>query len=215
MAGTVRARSVILAVGYYDHPNLLSIPGEQQPHVSHYYTEAHPFVGRRVVVVGGGNSAAEASLDLYRGGAFVTLVHYRDSFKPTIKYWVKPDIENRVKEGAIVGRFSTRLLEIRRDSVVIESGQRVEELPADAVFLLTGYHPDYDLFSRAGVEVDRATGVARYDPDTLETNVPGLFIAGGAISGKDTAPIFIENGRFHGDQIVKVLVDRQRVIRAQ
>ncbi len=107
--------SVILAIGYYDHPNLLSIPGEQQPHVSHYYTEAHAYIGRRVVVVGGGNSAAEAALDLYRGGAVVTLVHYRDSFKPTIKYWVKPDIENRVKEGSIVGRFNTRLLEIRRD----------------------------------------------------------------------------------------------------
>jgi thioredoxin reductase (NADPH) len=212
---TVRGRHVILAIGYYDHPNLLGVPGEDLPHVRHYYTEAHPFYRRRVVVVGGGNSAAETALDLYRSGARVTLVHYRDVLKPTIKYWVKPDIENRLKEGSIEGRFRTRVVEINKTSVVVERDGIRDKLPADAVFLLTGYHPDFTLLRQAGVEIDPESGVARYDPDTLESNVPGLFLAGGAISGRDTEPIFIENGRFHGERIVRTLVERRRVVGAQ
>jgi len=204
------ARNVVLAIGYYDHPNYLNVPGEDLPHVHHYYGEPHPYYRQRVVVVGGGNSAAESSLDLFRAGAHVTLVHRSAELKSTIKYWVKPDIENRIKEGSIAARFNACVSEIRPGSMVIRAAGGPEELPADAVFLLTGYHPDWDLLARAGVTLD-ARGVPAYDPETFETNVPGMFVAGGAISGRDTAPIFIENGRFHGERIVETIASRARV----
>jgi bacillithiol disulfide reductase len=202
------ARHVVLAIGYYDHPNMLNVPGEDLPHVSHYYTEAHPFYRQRVVVVGGGNSAAETSLDLFRAGAFVTLVHWRDSLKATIKYWVRPDIENRIKEGSIAARFNTCVTEIRPTSVVVSAAGQRDEIQADFVFLLTGYHPDNALFRRVGVQLDEKTTAAVHDPETFETNVRGIFVAGGAISGRDTSPIFIENGRFHGEKIVAAIQAR-------
>ncbi|HVC20939.1 MAG TPA: YpdA family putative bacillithiol disulfide reductase [Vicinamibacterales bacterium] len=203
----LHARAVALAIGYYDHPNLLEIPGEDLPHVSHYYNEPHPYYRQRVIVVGGKNSAAEAALELYRAGAQVTLVHRRAALGESIKYWVKPDIENRIREGAIPARFDTRIVEIRPTAVIVERDGRREELPADAVLLLTGYHPDTTLFVRAGVQVSER-GAPQYDPETFETNVPNLFVAGGALAGRDTGAIFIENGRFHGEQIVKVLAER-------
>jgi thioredoxin reductase (NADPH) len=202
------ARYVVLAIGYYDHPNLLNVPGEDLPHVHHYYSEPHPYYRQRVVVVGGGNSAAESALELFRGGAHVTLVHRWPELKSTIKYWVKPDIENRIKEGSIAARFSTCVSEIRPTSILTRGRDGLEELPADAVFLLTGYHPDWQLLAGAGVSLNER-GAPAYDPETFETNVPGLFVAGGAISGKDTAPIFIENGRFHGEKIVEAIARRQ------
>ncbi len=205
-----RARAVILAIGYYDHPNLLGVPGESLPHVSHYYTDAHPYYRKPVVVVGGGNSAAEAALELYRAGAKVTVVHRRPAMNDTIKYWVLPDIRNRITEGSIPARFDARVVEITPDAVVIECGGSREALPADAVFLLTGYHPDTDLLTRAGVGLDATTCMPVHDPDTFETNVPGLFLAGGVMSGKNTAPIFIENGRLHGEQVVAVIARRLR-----
>jgi thioredoxin reductase (NADPH) len=197
-------RSVVLAIGYYDHPNTLNVPGEELPHVSHYYGDPHPYYRQRVVIVGGGNSAAEAALDLFRAGAHVTLVHRWAELKSTIKYWVKPDIENRIKEGSVAARFNTCLSEIRPTSVVVRGPAGLEELPADAVFLLTGYHPDWNLLGSSGVALD-SRGVPAYDPETFETNVQGLFVAGGALSGRDTAPIFIENGRFHGEKIVEAI----------
>ena len=200
-------RSVVLAIGYYDHPNTLNVPGEDLPQVSHYYGDPHPYYRQRVVIVGGGNSASEAALDLFRAGAHVTLVHRWAALKSTIKYWVKPDIENRIAEGSIAARFNTCVSEIRPTSVVVRGPAGLEELPADAVFLLTGYHADWNLLASAGVTLD-SRGVPAYDPDTFETNVPGLFVAGGALSGKDTAPIFIENGRFHGEKIVEAIARR-------
>ena len=188
--------------------NLIGVPGEDLPHVSHYYTQPHPFYRKNVVVVGGKNSAAEAALELFRAGARVTMVHRQPALGESIKYWVKPDIENRIKEGSIAARLETVVTKIRPASVLVEGNGRREELPADAVFLLTGYHPDFDLLQRAGVEVNLTSGIARYHPETLETNVPGLFVAGGAISGRNTAPIFIENGRFHGEQIVRLIRER-------
>src|SRR5438445_7052231 len=201
------ARYVVLAIGYYDHPNLIGVPGEDLSHVHHYYSEPHPYYRRRVVIVGGGNSAAESALELFRAGAHVTLVHRWPELKSTIKYWVKPDIENRIKEGSVAARFSTCISEIRPTSIVVRGPAGVEELPADAVYLLTGYHPDWDLLAGAGVTLNDR-GAPAYDPETFETNVPGLFVAGGAISGKDTAPIFIENGRFHGEKIVEAIARR-------
>lgn len=202
------ARSVVLAIGYYDHPNLINVPGEDLPHVSHYYEEAHPYYLQRVAIVGGGNSAAETALELYRAGAKVTLIHRHAELKPTIKYWVRPDIENRIKEGSVAARFNTRVLEIRPTEVVLEGPAGREELPADSVLLLTGYHADSDLLVRAGVQCDVITVKPTLDPTTFETNVPGLFLAGGVVSGRDTSGIFIENGRFHGEAIVKAIGER-------
>ena len=204
------ARAVVLAIGYYDLPNYLGIPGEDLPHVSHYYTDAHPYYRQRVVVVGGKNSAAEASLELFRGGAHVTLVHRHAALGDTIKYWVRPDIENRIKEGSVQTRFESSVKEITRQSVLVERGRAVEEIPADAVFLLTGYHPDVELMRRAGINCDATTLGPELNPETFETNVPNLFIAGGAIAGRNTGSIFIENGRFHGERIINVLSQRLR-----
>jgi bacillithiol disulfide reductase len=211
--GTTRARqarAVVLAIGYYDHPNYLGVPGEALPHVSHYYTDAHPYYRQRVVVVGGKNSAAEAALELFRGGAHVTLVHRRGTLGDSIKYWVRPDIDNRIKEGSITAHFNTHVVEITRNAVIVEGESGRQQLPADGVFLLTGYKPDVDLMRRAGVRCDNESLSPELDPETFETNVPNLFIAGGAIAGRNTGSIFIENGRFHGERIVRVLSQRLR-----
>jgi thioredoxin reductase (NADPH) len=212
------ARHVVLAIGYYDRPNFLNVPGEDLPHVFHYYTEPHAFYRQRVVIVGGGNSAAETALELFRSGAHVTLVHRHPELKKSIKYWVRPDIENRIKEGSVTARFNTLITEIRPTSVVVRSCGDIaaadvpqptvqEELPADAVFLLTGYHTDWDLMAHAGIQLNE-TKVPTHDPETFETNVPGLFLAGGAVCGRDTSNIFIENGRFHGEKIVATIAAR-------
>ena len=210
-----QARAVVMAIGYYDLPNYLGIPGEDLPHVSHYYTDAHPYYRQRVVVVGGKNSAAEAALELFRGGAHVTLVHRHATLGDSIKYWVRPDIENRIKEGSIAARFETCVEEIRPTAVVVRhhpsgpgQGPAREEIPAEGVFLLTGYHPDAELMKKAGVEVDPDTLAPTLNQETFETNVPNLFLAGGCVAGKATGNIFIENGRFHGEKIIKVLADR-------
>jgi bacillithiol disulfide reductase len=203
-----QARAVVLAIGYYDIPNRLGVPGEDLPHVNHYYNDAHPYYRQRVVVVGGKNSAAEAALELFRGGAHVTLVHRRSTLGDSIKYWVRPDIENRIKEGSIAARFDTRVVEIRPTDVILEHDGRNETLPADAVFLLSGYHPDVDLMRAAGIRCDPESLAPALDQETFETNVPNLFIAGGAVAGRNTGSIFIENGRFHGEKIINVLAER-------
>jgi thioredoxin reductase (NADPH) len=204
-----QARAVVLATGYYDLPNYLGVPGEELPHVFHYYSEAHPYYRQRVVVVGGKNSAAEAALELFRAGVHVTLVHRRAALGESIKYWVRPDIENRIKEGSVAARFESRVVEIRPTEVVIERQGTQETLPAEAVFLLTGYHPDVELMRRAGIECHPETLEPTLNPETFESNVPNLFIAGGAVAGKNTGNIFIENGRFHGERIIKILADRR------
>ncbi len=212
-AGATRvhqARAIVLAIGYYDLPNYLNVPGEDLPHVSHYYDDAHPYYRKRVVIVGGKNSAAEAALELFRGGAQVTLVHRRKTLGDSIKYWVRPDIENRIKEGSIQARFETSVIEITPHVVITEGHGIREEIPADQVFLLTGYHADVDLMTRAGIRCDPESYKPELNGETFETNVPNLFIAGGAIAGKHTGSIFIENGRFHGEKIIKVLADRLR-----
>jgi thioredoxin reductase len=257
---------------------MIHVPGEDLPHVSHYYREPHPHFGERVVIVGGGNSAAEAALELFRAGAHVTLVHRWPELKPTIKYWVRPDIENRIKEGSVEARFGWCVKEIRPTSIVLtRAGERLRphraedmdirgegsasvragggapapvekrlrpsraedkqlrgegltsvragggapapveksetasddlEIPADAVYLLTGYRADTDLMCRAGVRLTDREGPF-YNPETFETNVPNLFVAGGAIAGVDTGTIFIENGRFHGEKIIEVIANRR------
>jgi thioredoxin reductase (NADPH) len=207
-----RARQVAWATGYYDWPNRLGVPGEDLPHVSHYYTEPHAYYRQPVVVVGGKNSAAIAALELHRAGARVTLVHRRDGLGASIKYWIKPDLENRIKDGAIAARFDTRLVEIRPGEVVLEDRTGLSTVPAAAVFLLTGYHPDVDLLRDAGAAVDSTTLKPVCDPDTLETTVPGFYVAGAVVSGRETSRIFIENGRFHGEAIVKSILLRRAAL---
>lgn len=199
------SRKLIVATGYYDLPNRLGVPGEDLPHVSHYYTEPHPFWRQDVVVVGGKNSAAEAALDLYRSGARVTLVHRRAELGSTIKYWVRPDIENRIKAGQITALFETHVVRIDPEAVHVVGPGGPKSLPAVRVFALTGYHPDFDFLRQLGVKLDPQTNKPALDPQTLESNIPGLYLAGVVIGGKHTSEIFIENGRFHGKQIISAL----------
>jgi thioredoxin reductase (NADPH) len=202
------ARAVVLAIGYYDLPNYIGIPGEDLPHVHHYFTDPHPYYRQRVVVVGGKNSAAEAALELFRGGAKVTLVHRRAALGDSIKYWVRPDIDNRIKEGSIPARFETSVVEITPTMVVVERDGQREEIPAEGVFLLTGYHPDVDLMRAAGINCDPVSLAPDMNAETFETNVPNLFLAGGCVAGRNTGSIFIENGRFHGERIIKAIAER-------
>ena len=201
------ARSVVLAMGYYTQPNLLHIPGEDLPHVTHFYKEAHVYYRQRVVIVGGKNSAAEAALEIHRAGGQVTMVHRGPGFGDSVKYWVKPDIENRVKEGSIAAHFDSNVVEIRPSEVVLDSGVT---LPAERVLLLTGYRADPDFMRRIGVQINPETLEPKYSAETYETNVPGLFVAGGQLAGKKTGTVFIENGRFHGEVIAKVIAGRSR-----
>src|SRR5262249_10837508 len=172
--GAYRAAKVVVATGYYDLPNELGVPGEDLPHVSHYYTEPHEFWNQDVVVVGGKNSAAEAALDLYRNGARVTLVHRNAELGKTIKYWVRPDIENRIKAGQVTALFDTQVKKITRDEVIVQNGGGEKRLPARQVFALTGYHPDYEFIESFGVKLDAHTKKPTLDPNSLESNVPGL-----------------------------------------
>ena len=200
-----QGKKIVVATGYYDLPNKLNVPGEDLPHVSHYYTEPYEFWNREVVVVGGKNSAAEAALDLYRNGAKVTLVHRDAQLGQSIKYWVKPDIENRIKAGQIQAMLQTRVKEITLDEVIVGNGGGEKRLPACQVFALTGYHPDFAFIESLGVRLDPETRKPALDPNTLESNVPGIHLAGVVIGGRQTGEIFIENGRFHGKQIVDAL----------
>jgi len=198
-------KKVVIATGYYDLPNTIGVPGEELPHVSHYYTEPHEFWNQDVVVVGGKNSAAEAALDLYRNGARVTLVHRDAELGSTIKYWVRPDIENRIKAGQVSALFDTRVKQITADEIIVQNSAEEKRLPARQVFALTGYHPDYEFIESFGVKLDPKTKKPDLKPDSLESNVQGLHLAGVVIGGRHTSEIFIENGRFHGKQIVNAL----------
>ena len=205
-----RGKKIAVATGYYDLPNMLGVPGEDLPNVSHYYTEPHPYWQRDVVVVGGRNSAAEAALDLYRNGARVTLVVRSAGLGPTIKYWVRPDIENRIKAGQVTALFNTHVKEFTDEYVVVENADGVKRLPAVQAFALTGYHPDYSFIRNLGVELDEQSLKPKLNPETLESNVPGIYLAGVVIGGRHTSEIFIENGRFHGKQIVNALTGKSR-----
>jgi thioredoxin reductase (NADPH) len=195
-------KRIAVATGYYDLPNKLGVPGEDLPHLSHYYTEPHEYWHQDVVVIGGKNSAAEAALDLYRNGAHVTLVHRGKELGRSIKYWVRPDLENRIKAGQIQALLEARVDEITRDEVVVEHHTRTKKLPAKQVFALTGYHPDYSFIESLGVQLDPESRKPTLNPKTLESNVPGIHLAGVVTGGRHTGEIFIENGRLHGKQII-------------
>ena len=199
------ARAVVIATGYFGHPNRLDVPGEDLPHVTHLFTEGHWAFRQDVVVVGGGNSAVEAALDLYRSGARATIVHVLPQLDHNIKPWVLPDITNRIKDGSIGARFSSRVREITPEHVVLETPNGVDRVRADHVYLMVGYQPNAQLLVQLEVPIDPVTGIPAHDPATMETAVPGVFIAGVIASGNDANKTFIENGRFHGDLIARRL----------
>lgn len=207
--GEYHSKKVIVATGYYDLPNLLGIPGEELPKVSHYYTDPHPYYQRKVAVIGGANSAAVSALDLWRHGAEVTLIYREAALSPHIKYWVRPDIENRIKEGSILGLPESEVKEISPGFICVHrhNGQ-VLRLENDFVFALTGYHPDFRFLRDIGVEIDPETHRPHCNKETLESNVPGIYLAGVIIAGMDTNEIFIENGRFHGKQILSDIMSK-------
>lgn len=207
-----RARAVVVATGYFGSPNTLGAPGEDMSHVSHVYREGHEAFDQDVVVVGGGNSAAEAALDLWRSGARVTLVHFGPTFDKRIKPWVLPDFVNRTKEEGIAVRWDSRVSAIESDSVLITGPTGEERLPATFVYVMTGFAPMVELLRQANVPIDAQTGIPEHDPATLETSVPGIFIAGVVVAGFDANKVFIENGRYHGDKIVARLLGRNAPI---
>ncbi len=200
----IDCKRLVLATGYFGEPNLMDVPGESLPFVHHYFDEPHRSFGLDVVVIGGRNSAVEAALELFRAGARVTLVYRGTVFPASVKYWVKPDIENRIAAGEISARLGATVLRIEKGAVIIRNAEGLEEaLHADRVYALTGFRADFALFRRLGIELEPGTERASVNPDTLETNVPGIYMAGSIVAGRYTSGIFIENGRFDGDKIFR------------
>ena len=202
------ARKVIIATGYYDKPNYLNVPGEDLPKVIHYYKEPHPYYGHDVVVVGGKNSAAIAALELHWTGARVTLVHRRDQLSSSVKYWIKPNIENRIRNGEIRAYFNSSVERIGESTVTLQTPEGEVTLANDFVFAMTGYHPDTAFLGRHGITFDEETRRPRLNPATLESDRPGVYLAGVLVAGMHTNEIFIENGRFHGGQIAQDIADK-------
>ena len=203
-----KARKLAVAIGYYDLPNLMHIPGEELSKVHHYYDDPHPYSGLDVAVIGGKNSAAIAALELWRHGARVTLIHRGAGVHRHVKYWIKPDIENRIKNGEIQALFESRVVEITPDTVLVETPQGPKTLANHFVFALTGYHPDFDFLERLGVECAGVDRLPACHKETLESNVAGIYLAGVIVAGERTNEIFIENGRFHGRQIAAALAQK-------
>ena len=205
------ARKLILATGYYDIPNRLNVPGEELPKVLHYYKEAHPYYNQDVAVIGAKNSAAIASLELFWTGARVTLIHRGAEVSEKVKYWIRPNIENRIKHGEIKAYFHSMVVEIRPDSILLDTPEGEVILRNDFVFALTGYSPDLQFLNSVGVTLDPSTKRPRTNPATLESETPGIYLAGVIVAGMHTNEIFIENGRFHGKQIAQDIAAKLRI----
>jgi len=206
--GALKARKLAISTGYYDLPNYMRIPGEDLSKVHHYYNDPHPFFEMDVVVIGGKNSAAIAALELWRSGARVTLIHRAAEIHRHVKYWIKPDIENRIKNGEVKALFRSHVVEITPDTVVVETPQGRQTLKNDFVFAMTGYHPDFTFLEQMGVRFEGEDRRPVVDAETLESNVAGIYLAGVIVAGSRTNEIFIENGRFHGRQIARALASK-------
>jgi len=204
-AGRLRAKALAIATGYYDLPNIMKIPGEDLAKVMHYYVDPHPFYDTDVLVIGGKNSAAIAALELWRSGARVTLAHHGAEMHRHVKYWIKPDIENRIRNGEIKAYFHTRVVEIAPDTATLETPDGRFAIANDFVFAMTGYHPDFAFLESMGVRFEGPDRLPLCDAETLQSNVPGIYLAGVIVAGSRTNEIFIENGRFHGRQIAAAL----------
>lgn len=200
--GVYASRVIIVSTGFYDFPNLMNIPGEELPKVKHYYDDPHPYANMDVVVIGGGNSAVDVALETFRKGARVTMVVKNQEIDKGVKYWVRPDIENRIKDGSIISYFNSSVVEIKPDSVAISTPDGEKELKNDFVLAMTGYRPDYDFLTRIGIAtIDPVTMEPQYDNTTFQTNIPGIFLAGVVCCGQETRKWFIENSRYHATNI--------------
>jgi thioredoxin reductase (NADPH) len=209
------SHTVVVATGYYDNPNTLGVPGENLPTVAHHYREPFEFFGRNVAVVGGRNSAVEAALDLFRHGARVTLIHRGPELSKGVKYWILPDIENRIAKGEVKALFNTTVKEIRQESIVVHSSAGDCELPNDFTFVLIGFHPDITHLQRYGVAVNPETLGPVYDEQTFETNVSGLYVCGSIVAGKNNNKVFVENGRLHGAVIVSSILRKNAITQSR
>lgn len=201
----------IVATGYYDHPNMLNVPGEDLPKVTHYFKEAHPYYNMDVAVIGGKNSSVDAALELAKSGARVTVLYRGSEYSDHIKPWVLPEFLSQVRSGAITMVFNAHVKEITETEVIYEVENETRRLKNDFVFAMTGYHPDHGFLKKMGVKIDPETGRPFYDPNTMETNVEGIFIAGVIAAGNNANEIFIENGRFHGDKIAQAILKKQAI----
>ncbi|MFY7816360.1 MAG: YpdA family putative bacillithiol disulfide reductase, partial [Chryseobacterium taeanense] len=207
--GQYSAKNVIISTGFYDIPNLMNIPGENLAKVKHYYTEPYPYAKQKIVVVGSSNSAVDAALETYRKGAEVTMIIRHSEISKSVKYWVKPDIENRISEGSITAHFNSELIEIKEKTVIFkdEYGKN-QEIENDFVLAMTGYLPDFDFLRNSGIELQGECLNPLYNSETMETNIPGLYLAGVVCGGKDTHLWFIENSRIHSEIILKHILSK-------
>ncbi|MEW9049803.1 MAG: YpdA family putative bacillithiol disulfide reductase [Neobacillus sp.] len=206
--GSYKSRFLVVATGYYDHPNYMNVPGEDLPKVFHYFKEAHPYFDQDVCVIGGKNSSVDAALELVKAGARVTVLYRGQEYSPSIKPWVLPDFEALVKNGTITMEFNAHIKEITGDKVIYLKDNLEKVIDNDFVFAMTGYHPDHHFLKTMGIEIDEMTGRPLYDPDTMETNIENIFIAGVIAAGNNANEIFIENGRFHGNQIAAAILEK-------
>lgn len=207
-----KSENVIIATGFFDYPNLLNVPGENLSKVFHYFKEAHPFAYKKVAVIGAGNSAVDVALETFRRGAEVTMVIREDKLKDSVKYWVKPDIENRIKEGSIKAYFNSVVTEIKENEILIKTPDRIINLENDFVFAMTGYHPDYNFLSDAGIKFSSDENkIPLFNPETFQTNVEGLFLAGVVCGGIETNKWFIENSRDHAEKIFNYITRHQKL----
>jgi len=205
------AKNVIISTGFYDIPNMMNIPGENLEKVKHYYTEPYPYAKQKIVVVGSSNSSVDAALETYRKGAEVTMIIRNSEISENVKYWVKPDIENRIAEGNIKAHFNSELLEIKENSVIFrnENGE-IQEIDNDFVLAMTGYLPDFNFLKNSGIDLQDECLNPVYNPETMESNIPNLYLAGVVCGGKDTHLWFIENSRIHAEMIVQHIVTKQK-----
>ena len=203
------AKNVIVATGFYDIPNLMEIPGEDLPKVKHYYTEPYPYAFQNVVVIGSSNSSVDAALEIYRKGGNVTMIIRHHEISKNVKYWVRPDIENRIKEGSIKAFFGAELLEVKPNTVIFKTNENeIKEIENDFVMAMTGYLPDFNFLQNLGIELKGECLNPFYNPQTMETNISGIYLAGVVCGGKDTHLWFIENSRIHAKQIITNIVDK-------
>ena len=204
------AKNVIVATGFYDIPNMMEIPGEDLPKVKHYYTEPYPYAFQNVVVIGSSNSSVDAALEIYRKGGNVTMIIRKNEISKSVKYWVKPDIENRIKEGSIKAFFGAELLEVKPDSVIFKTeNEEIKEIENDFVLAMTGYLPDFNFLQNIGIDLQGDCLNPAYNQETMESNIEGIYLAGVVCGGKDTHLWFIENSRIHAKQIIKNIIDKQ------
>nr|WP_315029538.1 YpdA family putative bacillithiol disulfide reductase [uncultured Chryseobacterium sp.] len=204
------AKNVIIASGFYDIPNLMNIPGENLPKVKHYYTEPYPYARQKIVVVGSSNSAVDAALETYRKGAEVTMIIRHSEISKSVKYWVKPDIENRIAEGSITAHFNSEMIEVKENTVVFkDEHHQIHEIENDFVLAMTGYLPDFNFLKNSGIELNGDCLKPVYNQETMETNIPDLYLAGVVCGGKDTHLWFIENSRIHAQMIIRNIISKK------